>query len=137
MKALSWKPVRRGAHFCSPACGRGCTFHEYRKAQVLGGILARQLGSGWKADVWENLGWHYRALSPCRKIRVHHGYTGGYYTAYLDDGQFAEHGTTPTTAVRAVIRSGLAYLSRMSHTMSGLQALHDEFSARAKKGRRK
>jgi hypothetical protein len=60
----SWIPVPRGKTYCSPACGRGCARREYDRAVRDADHLVRRLrGSGWRAVVWENLGWHYRAVS--------------------------------------------------------------------------
>ena len=59
----SWKAVRRGDVYCAPACGGGCTHAAYMQAQLGGERLARRLGPGFKPEVWENLGWHYCAVS--------------------------------------------------------------------------
>lgn len=64
LEPLSWTPVRRGAAYCSPACGAGCTVREHRRAVRDADALVRRLrGSGWRPVVWENLGWHFRAVS--------------------------------------------------------------------------
>ena len=34
-------------------------------------LLADALGPGWKPEVWENLGWHYRAVSKDGRIKVY------------------------------------------------------------------
>lgn len=64
MKQLSWKAVRRGAIYCAPACGAKCTWEKYQHAKRAGRELAERLGPGWKAHVWENMGWHWKALGP-------------------------------------------------------------------------
>jgi hypothetical protein len=57
-----WKAVRRGKVYCSPACGHNCTFAEY-EAAVRGAHdlmeLLNQRMPGWRAHVWENMGWNY------------------------------------------------------------------------------
>lgn len=60
-KKLSWKPRRKDKIYCAPACGRGCTFAEYQRAQKdAKKLLAKMRGKGWKIRVHENLGWHYQ-----------------------------------------------------------------------------
>ena len=57
--SLSWVPIRRGAIYCSPACGHRCTFTEYKKAHIEATeCLALMKTRGWDIRVWENLGWH-------------------------------------------------------------------------------
>lgn len=91
---------------CAKWCGRGCTEGEYRAAQLAGRRLAERLGPGWTYEVHENLGWHYRAISPCGRIKVIGG--GRHYTAFLGaagepGGTWAESGSTPRLAVIAVV----------------------------------
>lgn len=57
-------PVRQGDRYCSPSCGGGCTWKEYQQAVRDADQLVKQLrGEGWKPVVWENLGWHFQAVS--------------------------------------------------------------------------
>jgi len=65
-----WKPVRRGAVYCSPGCGLGCKHADYLKASRKAAAVAHRLGVGWVPEVWENLGWHYRAVKGCMQVRV-------------------------------------------------------------------
>lgn len=58
MTKLSWKPQRRGAVYCSSACGGGCKHADYAKVKAATRNLASALGPHWKPRVWENLGWH-------------------------------------------------------------------------------
>lgn len=107
----STDPVARGDRYCSPACGRGCTKAEYDAAVACGAALARQLGAGWRPQVWENLGWHHRAVSPDGRVKVHPS-GGGTYLAFLGSkgqsgGKWSEHGKTPQEAVDEVRRVAL------------------------------
>lgn len=69
--------------------------------------LAKELGSGWKPYIWENLGWHFRAVSDCRRWKVHGNvFSDGIisYTAFLSPagdwgGIVADTGLTPQKAV--------------------------------------
>jgi len=107
-----WTPVRRGSIYCSPACGGDCTFDAYQVALKNAAKLAECLGPDWRGDVWENLGWHYRALSACKRIKVNPNHWGGKnpesYSAFLGapdfpGGKWAVSGKTPEEAVKLVI----------------------------------
>ncbi len=114
-----WTPRRRGGIFCSPACGGAkgfCTFAAYEKAMAGSLALVAELGPGWRAKVFENLGWHYCATSACGRITVHGDMKG--FTAYLgpdsrSGGQWAESGKTAREAIDrtlAAARESLAWL---------------------------
>lgn len=71
--ALPWTPVRRGASYCSPACGGkgafGCTWSKFQTATRKAKALAKRMGKNWKPRVWENLGWHWEVTSGPAAIR--------------------------------------------------------------------
>lgn len=68
----SWKPIRRGARYCSPACGYGCTHAAYMEARKRAKhLLSIMKTSGWEIDVWENLGWHYALRHKKLEISLH------------------------------------------------------------------
>lgn len=103
-KVLSWDPVRDGDRFCAPACGRGCTYAEWRAATAAADKLCADLGAGWTPRVWDNLGWHYSATSACGRWKVT-AYPGG-FMAFLGEadspgGRWAESGKTPRAAICA------------------------------------
>lgn len=61
-----WKAVRKGAVYCAPACGRGCTWDEYQATVKAAATLVKTLNqmdvlAAWQLRVWENMGWHYSA----------------------------------------------------------------------------
>lgn len=58
-----WVPIRDGTRYCSPGCGRRCTYKEFELATARAKALAERLGVGWETDVWENLGWHYCVIA--------------------------------------------------------------------------
>lgn len=70
-RCLTWTPVRRGAIYCSPACGGGCTWAAFQEATGNADALAKRIGGGWKPRVWENLGWHYSVTSPNNYVKMH------------------------------------------------------------------
>jgi len=109
-----WDAVRRGPIFCSPACGGRCTWAAHLAATAAADKLAREMGPGWTPHVWENLGWHYSVLSPCRRLKIHPG--GGTFTAFLGSaassgGVFAETARTPRAAIAAVRARAAAQLA--------------------------
>ena len=105
-----WKPVLNGPIFCAPLCGRGCTKAEHDKAVENAAKLAKSLGPTWKPQVWENLGWHHCAVSPCGRLKVHPRLVkGSNCCAYLDHegdsgGLWVARATTARAAVRAVVK---------------------------------
>lgn len=58
-----WKARKVGRTYCAPACGRGCTHAEFKRAHRLADALIRKcenaVGGKWEKRVHENLGWHY------------------------------------------------------------------------------
>jgi len=63
-RPLSWTPKANGDRYCAPACGRGCTKTEYDNAVVNADALVKRLkGTGWRPVIFENMGWHWRAIS--------------------------------------------------------------------------
>lgn len=78
-----WTPRRRGAFYCSPACGGGCTLAQYRAVKAHAAALVARLGSGWTAHVWENLGWHYSARRDTLSVYPHPSDAGMEYSTLL------------------------------------------------------
>lgn len=107
---MSREPVKKGPRFCSPACGAGCTWDAYSKARRSAAKLARELGKGWKPDVWEweCLGWHWQVVKDGLKISAWtvNGVKG--YTASLGEpgspgGRWSKYGESPRAAIENVI----------------------------------
>ncbi len=131
MMALSWKAKRRGKLYCAPACGRGCTWAEHKRAKKRGEKLAKRLGEGWTYEVRENLGWHYEAVSPCGLLKVcEYRYSGKVtgYTAFLatqpgqTGGLFTKHGDTPREAVENTVAVGVEARDRLIAVLEGLDS---------------
>lgn len=124
-----WTPIRKGKTYCSPACGGSCTQAAHDKAQREASKLAKRLGKGWKPRVWENLGWHYKAISPCGRIKVHtwkiNGKDFGYH-AFLGKPDFAggrwasAMWETPQEAVEEVIRLAKEDVAEIQKAIEGL-----------------
>lgn len=96
------KPVRNGAIYCSPGCGAKCTWKAFIAAKKRGRELARLLGPSWKAEVWENLGWHYAAKSSVGTVH-HFGKTHFWADLNADGRQVEADGRTPIAALKAAI----------------------------------
>jgi hypothetical protein len=55
--------------FCSPACGFGCKRKDYELAVKKAVTLAKRLGPGFEADVWENGDWYWKVTYGAIDIR--------------------------------------------------------------------
>lgn len=109
-----YTPVRRGAIYCSPFCGHGCTWAKHQAAVKAAKALCKVLGKGWTPRVWENLGWHYEALfgEPVPgshnvaliEVAVHHYNGVADYTAWLQTSPqiITDSFPDPLKAVRAL-----------------------------------
>lgn len=101
---LSQEPVLNGKIYCSPWCGGKCTKAAHDGAVKRAKALAKRCGPGFKPRVWENLGWHYSAVSANGLLKVHP--CGKSFTAYLGDkgagGRWAIVRPTPRAAIKAV-----------------------------------
>ena len=102
-----WKPVRRGAVYCSPACGggldRGCSWEKFQRVTTAARRLACQMGNGWKPDVWENLGWHFSVIAGTSCVRRDSAFN---YRAEVNvGGQFFGTGKEPRTAFLAALKA--------------------------------
>jgi hypothetical protein len=125
------KPVHIGKVYCSPSCGGGaqwgCTVIAHDKAKRAVAALCLAIGganSKWKPRVWENLGWHYCAISPCGRIKVHPGHATG-YLAFLGEadssgGRWVERARTPKAAIRKVIARGVSERAEIDNLLSEL-----------------
>jgi hypothetical protein len=83
-RKVSWTPRRRGNTYCSSACGHGCTWDEFQDAHRKAKELCERLkGSGWKPLVFENMGWHWRAVSA--SIVVYPAHEEGKFWCMIDN----------------------------------------------------
>ena len=102
-RRLSWKPKLNGEQYCSPACGAGCTIQEHDRAVRDAHRLARRLGDKWTMRVWENLGWHYTAVSPCGQLEIYHFGKNRFWADFHGPRQVEATGPTPHAALRKVL----------------------------------
>jgi hypothetical protein len=107
-----WMPREQpGGIYCSPACGCRCKRADYDKALQEATAMAAELGEGWRARVWENMGWHYSADKA--HASVHANIIGGRvrsYTAFINgERQVVGSGNTG----REAFEDGLSKLDGM------------------------
>ena len=97
---------------CAKWCGSGCTQAQYDAALANAKALAARLGKGWKPRVWEDMGWHYSAVSRKGFIKVHphtdwRSKRITSYAAFIGDisggGRYVADGRTPEKAIAAVL----------------------------------
>lgn len=104
----NWIPRKRGAVYCSSACGSGCTMADHmnakRDADRLAKRLAKLTGGVWDTVVHENMGWHFYVTR--RQLEVHnYGLTSGAWASIILCGkQVHRHAKTPELAVKAVLK---------------------------------
>lgn len=124
-------PKARGSIRCSSWCGFGCTDAAYAQAVLEAEALAGRLGGGWRPVVWENAGWHYKAIrgvgevSPhVRGSALHGGWEVVGYSAWLQSGvsQVIAQGETPEEALDCMTREALARLGRVTSDLATVLA---------------
>ena len=123
MAKLSWKPVRRGKRYCSPACGRGCTKAAHNSAVYQSRRLAKRLGEGWKPGIWENLGWHYSVIDKTGYVSVHGDRHGNKHN-YTASDRFGlwepEHGHTPEEAIQRLRQQAFKKLANLKRAVTAI-----------------
>jgi hypothetical protein len=127
----SWVPVRRGEIYCAPACGRGCTWDEYREALKISERIAKQL-PGFKPRVMENLGWHASAEALDGHIQV--SYSRGTYFAFAScDMKYAgnagwgiSQAKTAQKAFALVLKKLRAHVAKETAFLEKLEKLKEE-----------
>ncbi len=123
--ASQWKPVRRGRRYCSPGCGHGCTHKDYLSKKAAAAALCKQLGKGWKINLFDNLGWHYEAVHTETGMTVSKHGSKRYWASTeigADKNQFHCEAETPVTAVRAVLQEMDKERDRIIQHMNALAA---------------
>lgn len=104
MNESRWNPRRRGKVYCSPACGGGvkwgCTVERHRAATKIAESMCRRLGKGWMPHVFENLGWHARAVRG--PFSVARDASDRYTVSHYRRGVLGE-GSTPKAAIGSMI----------------------------------
>ncbi len=120
---------------CSKWCGHGCTQREFDAAVKRAEHMVRVLGPSWRPVVWENMGWHAKAVSRDGFVKVHDSHPAPFlrpitFTAFMGEGlggNWVGHGDTPAAAVRDAAklfareqRKLARYLARVEDALSHL-----------------
>lgn len=130
-KPFSWRPVRCGPRYCSPACGGGCTWAAYKGAVKAAAALAKRLGPQWKVLVWENLGWHYEVH--CKGVQVYPSCGGKRFHCLVGTSDDVSGGLAawnvknvitddPMEAVRLQLKHVRAYVNRLNKTVTAQES---------------
>lgn len=107
---------------------RWATKAEYQAATAAKALVKRlnkSCGKGWGKRVWENLGWHYMAISPCGRLKV--GPTSdGSYLAFVGPsedrfmgGRWVGAGATPEDAITDVVETAQKELVELTRLLIG------------------
>lgn len=125
----SWKPRKRGAIYCSPACGAKCLKADYDRCVREADALAKLLGPGWVPRIWENLGWHYEVGKDVATVwpNLRHssrrggGWTIMSYTASLSILPEWQTGKTATVALGRVLREAEVSARRLIRALKAVK----------------
>lgn len=103
---LSQNPIRRGAVYCSPACGHGCLYADYIAASESAIRLAAACGPGWIPRISENLGWYFRVEKNGAAMHQHNA-RAYWLTLSVAGVQYQYTATTPKNAITTLKRDML------------------------------
>jgi len=134
---MNWIPKRKGAYYCSSACGGRCTWEAYQQAKTEARKAIKILGAGWKARVFENMGWHWTVTRG--PISVYNGY----WVMISEDPQRADHGSClwtyntttyhkdPRVAVRRAAKIMYSVMNRLAKVEKSVRVTIDQFNKKA------
>lgn len=115
-------PVRRGAVFCSPWCGSGCTWAAHEKAHERAAALAASLGPNWTPRVWENMGWHFCSQHATLPIEVHQ-HEARRFMCYANlKPQFLGEGSSARAALQDALGKARAAAEHLQSTLAAIEA---------------
>ena len=122
VQELSWTPMRSGARYCAPACGRGCTYTEYEAAKAVADSIVAELGGAWLPRVEENLGWFGSAWTGgdyTEAVRLYpHGPGRGYWATFRT---WSADGQTPTAALRGLIEKARGEVEALREALAVIE----------------
>lgn len=120
--SLSWKPVRRGDIYCSPACGADCKYSDFLKAKEEAKKLCKTLSNGFKSDVWENMGWHRRARKGAIVVGLPMYPDDTYDATHQSPGNVWVRAKTPKKALAALLVEYKLMAKEQNKKLSDVQA---------------
>ena len=93
--------------YCGKRCGRGCTHGEYESRIEQAQELAKSLPGDWSAEIWENLGWHYKAMykrNDENYLAIYSESNGRYWgDSRIAGRQFHVYGATPQETLKELL----------------------------------
>lgn len=100
------------------------------EARARGADMMRQLkGTGWKLDVWDNLGWHCAAYNKFISVHEYNGKYSAMLTIDPDKRGCGEtywtdsrHFDDPQEAVKWQMKIATAYLRKMRNAIEHVEA---------------
>lgn len=117
------------ATFCSPSCGFQCRKAAFDRAMCEADLLAKRMGPGWVAEVWENCGWHFKASKGvCGVYAVTKGsaiagtYSISSYMANFNH-TFVAHGDTPLAAVEKAVAAARKASDELQATLAPFEGV--------------
>jgi hypothetical protein len=138
LETNGWTPILSadGVYYCSPRCGGGkhCRKEDYDAATKAADELAARMGDGWKAYVWENLGWHYNVSKGSATVKpsIYRGHVDS-YSAWIEPKikspfgksmttaiQIIEDAATPEDALGFAVQKARTFMARMNDALSEL-----------------
>lgn len=83
--------------------------------------LAKRLGEGWSANIFENMGWHFQvAKGVCAISKSKHG-RKTVYTVYFNSArQFVVTAGTPEQALSTMRSYANAHMKKIIHDLKGM-----------------
>lgn len=119
-----WTPQLLGDVFCSPLCGFKCKKADFDRATEQANNLVGQLGTGWRARVWENCGWHFDVKKGDATVSLQRD---GLYEANIllsfdnvNQQRISEQREDPRAAVEAVIEELNRKVSAFKRALASL-----------------
>lgn len=115
-----WKPIKRGAIYCSPACGGKCSVATFNKATFDAKALAKKMGPEWVPEVWENLGWHWSVEFGRASVRKSRDKT---YICYFNGSkQFMCEAQTPKAAFSGAVMMLRTFIGDLTRDLKAIEA---------------
>lgn len=80
---------------------------------------AEKTGPGWTTYVWENQGWHWQIISPCRRFEASLSTEGGWHALHAEGSQWVGRGATPQGACGDWLRQAREEIDSIARKIGG------------------
>lgn len=101
------------------------------EAQHAAAALAHCLGEGWQPVVWDNLGWHFKAVKGCVTVYPEDWRGATRASAWIEPPntlvgpsalQIVAYGPTPEDALGNAVQDARTLIARIEGSLAGLNA---------------